>query len=54
MHLRGRLLDLGPPRDLTQADGVERVPQPLRTVFRRTGFVEDFVELPVLAERAFR
>lgn len=54
MRMRGRLLELGPPRDLTQAAGVGRLPQPVRSVFALTGVVEDFVELPVLAERPFR
>lgn len=54
MHLGGRLLELGAPRDLTQAQGLARMPQPIRAVFAMTGFVEDFVELPVLRERAFR
>lgn len=54
MRLRGHLLELGAPRDLPQAEGIRRMPQPIRSVFARTGFVEDFVELPVLAERPCR
>jgi deazaflavin-dependent oxidoreductase (nitroreductase family) len=54
MRLHGRLLDLGAPRDLTRADGVARMPQPLRALFRRTGLVDDFVELDVVGERPFR
>lgn len=54
MHLGRRILELGPPRMLTAADGVPRMPQPIRFVFARTGFVQDFVELPVLAERPAR
>ncbi len=54
MRLGRQLLELGAPQDLTQAEGVRRMPQPIRFVFARTGFVKDFVELPVLAERPFR
>jgi deazaflavin-dependent oxidoreductase (nitroreductase family) len=54
MRLGGRLLELGAPRDLGQAEGVARMPQPIRAVFALTGFVKDFIELPVLGERAFR
>lgn len=53
VHLRGRLLELGPPRDLAQTEGIARMPQPVRAVFARTGFVEDFVELPVLSDQPF-
>lgn len=51
MRLGGALLELGAPRVLERAEGVARMPQPIRTVFARTGAVEDFVELPVLGER---
>lgn len=54
MRLGRQLLELGPPRRLATAEGVARMPQPVRWVFARTGFVEDFVELPVLGERPFR
>lgn len=54
MRIRGRLLELGPPRDLTQAEGLARMPQPFRFVLARTGIIEDFVELPVVGERSFR
>ena len=54
MRLGRQLLELGPPRPLGAAEGVARMPQPVRWVFARTGFVEDFVELPVLGERPFR
>ena len=53
MRTRGRLLDLGAPRFLTTEEGVARMPQPIRFVFARTGFVQDFVELPVLRDRPF-
>jgi deazaflavin-dependent oxidoreductase (nitroreductase family) len=53
LHLHGRLLELGEPRDLAQAEGIGRMPQPIRTVLARTGFVEDFVELPVLDDQPF-
>lgn len=54
MRIRGQLLELGAPRDLGTAEGLARMPQPIRAVLTRTGFVEDFVELPVLGERPFR
>ena len=54
MRLGGQLLQLGAPRDLPAAEGLARMPQPIRSVLARTGFVQDFVELPVLGERPFR
>lgn len=54
MHLGPQLLELGAPRRLTTEEGVARMPQPIRFVFARTGACEDFVELPVVAERPFR
>lgn len=53
MHWHDLLLDLGAPRDLTTAEGIARMPQPVRWVFARTGACEDFVELPVLREQPF-
>lgn len=54
MHRRRTMLQLGTPRMLGPDEGLPRMPQPIRFVFARTGFVQDFVELPVLAERPFR
>lgn len=54
MRLGPQLLELGPPRPLATQEGLARMPQPVRVVFARTGFVEDYVELPVLGERLFR
>lgn len=54
MHWRDKMLELGAPRDLTTAEGLAAMPQPIRFVFARTGACEDFVELPVLSERPFR
>ncbi|WP_109472542.1 nitroreductase family deazaflavin-dependent oxidoreductase [Ornithinimicrobium cavernae] len=51
MLWRGRVLGLGAVRDLSTAEGLARMPQPIRFVFDRTGFCTDFVELPVLTER---
>ncbi|HET8988769.1 MAG TPA: nitroreductase family deazaflavin-dependent oxidoreductase [Humibacillus sp.] len=46
MHLGRELLTLGPPRDLTAADGLSRMPQPPRALLPLLG-CEDWVELPV-------
>lgn len=53
MHWRDRLLELGPPRELSAAEGIARMPQPVRLLFSRTGVCEDFVELPVVGEQPF-
>lgn len=54
MHWRNRLLELGPPRELTTAEGTSRMPRPIRTLFEATGACTDFVELPITAEQPFR
>jgi deazaflavin-dependent oxidoreductase (nitroreductase family) len=51
MRMRGRLLELGSPLLVSTEEGLARMPQPVRFIFARTGFVEDFIELPVLDER---
>lgn len=53
MHWRDQLLELGAPRALTTAEGIERMPQPIRLLFALTGAVEDFVELPVVGSQPF-
>jgi deazaflavin-dependent oxidoreductase (nitroreductase family) len=54
MRIRGQLLELGAPRDLDPAQGLARMPPPIRFVLARTGFVDHYVELPVTGERPFR
>lgn len=53
MHWRSRLLELGPPRDLSTDEGIRRMPQPIRAVLAATGACTDFVELPVTADHPF-
>ncbi len=50
MHLGGRLLTLGTPVDLSEAEGLRRMPSPPRQMLPVLG-CHDFVELPVLDER---
>ncbi|MFK5633753.1 MULTISPECIES: nitroreductase family deazaflavin-dependent oxidoreductase [unclassified Ornithinimicrobium] len=54
MRLGRALLELGPPRDLPVDEGVGRMPQPVRFLFRRSGFCRDFIELAVVRERRTR
>jgi deazaflavin-dependent oxidoreductase (nitroreductase family) len=53
MHIKGSLVTLGPARTLTEAEGLRRMPVPIRRVLPVLG-CHDFVDLPVLAERAWR
>ena len=46
MHLRREVVALGPPRDLSAAEGLARMPQPPRMLLPLLG-CEDWVELPV-------
>lgn len=54
MHWRSSMLYLGSPHDLTTQEGLDRMPQPIRSVLSLTGLATDFVELPILSERPFR
>ena len=52
LHLRGELLTLAAPRDLSESQGRARVPQPPRSLLPVLGCSE-FVELPVLTRTPF-
>lgn len=53
MHLGRQLLTLGAPVDLSEHDGLRRMPAGPRQLLPVLG-CHDFVELPVLAERPWR
>lgn len=53
MHVRRSLVTLGPPRTLTEAEGLRRMPVPVRQMLPILG-CHDYVDLPVLSERAWR
>lgn len=53
LRLGRELLALGPPRTLTTAEGLARMPLPVRWFLPVVG-VEDFVELPMLTRRRRR
>ena len=50
MHVHDRLVTLGAPRDVSEADGIGRMPTPVRQMLPYMG-VASFVEMPVLQER---
>ena len=52
MHLRGSILELGMPRDLDEAEGLARMPQPPRTLLPVLG-CHEYVEVPVLSRMPF-
>lgn len=52
--LRGTLLTLGVPRTLDPAEGLARMPQPVRAALRWPVRCRDFVELPVVGARQGR
>jgi deazaflavin-dependent oxidoreductase (nitroreductase family) len=53
MHVGRSLVSLGPPRTLTEAEGLRRMPVPVRQMLPVLG-CHDFVDLPVLADRPWR
>lgn len=53
MHIGRRLVALGAPRDLTEREGSQRMPAPVRQMLPLMG-CHEFVALPVLDERAWR
>lgn len=53
MRLRRDLLELGSPVEVSTAEGLSRMPAPVRLLLPRAG-VTDFVELPVLRARPRR
>ncbi|MGM0384795.1 MAG: nitroreductase family deazaflavin-dependent oxidoreductase [Actinomycetota bacterium] len=54
MRHRDRLLELGPPRNLTTAEGLARMPAFARPILSGPAAVGEFIELPVLSERVRR
>jgi deazaflavin-dependent oxidoreductase (nitroreductase family) len=52
MHLRASLLTLGAPRDLPEAEGLSRMPQPPRAMLPRLG-CHEYVEVPVISRGPF-
>lgn len=52
IYLGNDLLVLGPPANLTEAEGHSRMPQPPRAMLPVLG-CHDYVELPVLAREPF-
>lgn len=48
MLMRGEVLTLGPPREVSPVDALARIPQPQRAVLRWPVRCRDFVELEVL------
>jgi len=53
MHVGAALVTLGPARTLTEAEGLRRMPVPVRQMLPVLG-CHDFVDLPVLGERPWR
>jgi hypothetical protein len=53
MHIGRSLVTLGPARTLTEAEGLRRMPVPVRQMLPVLG-CRDFVDLPVLGERPWR
>lgn len=53
MHVGAALVTLGPARTLTEAEGLRRMPVPVRQMLPVLG-CHDFVDLPVLADRPWR
>ena len=53
MHVKGSLVTLGAPRDLSESEGLRRMPVPIRQMLPVMG-CHDFVELPVLEDQPWR
>lgn len=51
LRLGGSLLQLGAPRPVSAAEGLNRMPQPPKMALRWIIRCQDFVELPILSEQ---